>query len=378
MPDTLPLHNTVAEIRLDRLRHNARLLQRLAGDVPLMAVVKADAYGHGAARVVPVLQDEGIRHFAVATLPEAIALREKGLSDDLLIFAAPRPHHVSHYAQHDLSITISSEAIADCVIAAARQHGPLSVHLKVDTGMRRVGLPVDRAVDVARRLGAAPGVRLVGLWTHLATADTDATYAREQMARLRPVVDAVGDLFERVHVANSDGLLVLRDQLDIAPRGPALVRAGIALYGMAGDHATAEAAGLRPVLRFTSRVTQIREIPAGASVSYGRLWTSEHPTRIATVAAGYADGYSRLYTNRADVGIRGARFPVVGAVCMDMFMVDLGADPAGRSVEEGDEVVLVGEGGPSVYEAAAWAETITYEVCCRVGPRVPRHHTDVT
>lgn len=378
MSDTRLLSNTVAEVRLDHLRHNAVVLQRLAGDAPLMAVVKADAYGHGAARVAQALREEGVRHFAVATVPEGIALRQAGLSDQLLVFGAPLPHQLPAYARHRLDVTVSSRSLAEALCDFAQEDRPLSVHLKVDTGMRRVGVDAAEAIDVARRLDAAPHIRLRGLWTHFATAGTDAPFAAEQMQRFRPVVDAVGHLSEHVHVANSDALLFLRDALSMSPRGKGLVRAGIALYGMAGDEAAAKQAGLRPALRFTSRVTQVREIEAGTSVSYGRLWTADRPTRIATVGAGYADGYTRLYTNKAEVGIRGTRFPVIGAVCMDMFMVDLGAHPLGDDVVAGDEVVLVGEGGPSVYEAAAWADTITYEVCCRIGRRVPRRYRYIT
>lgn len=363
---------TVAEIDLARLRHNARVLQARAGGAELMGVVKADAYGHGAVSVVRALQAEGVRRFAVATVPEGIRLREAGVDDAILVFGAPLPETLPAYVACGLEVTVASEAAADAVAAAARTQGPLRAHLKVDTGMGRLGVPPADAARLVRRLKQAPGVTLAGLWTHFATSDDpDPSFAYEQLARFEAALAPLYDAAEYVHVANSAAVLRLPESHRAF--GRALVRAGIGLYGLTALPGLAEAEGLRPVMRLVSRVAHVKTVEAGATISYGRRWRAEAPTRIATVAAGYADGYPRLVSGRADVGLGGRRYPVAGTVCMDMFMVDLG-DPAGpgAGVEVGHEAVLFGEGGPSTMEVAGWAKTIPYEICCGVGGRVPR------
>lgn len=367
---------TVAEVHLGHLRHNARVLQRLAGGVPLMGVVKADAYGHGVHRIAPALYDAGLRHFAVATVPEALALHELGLDAAILIFGAPLPEYLPSYARHGFEVTVSSPAVAEAVLRTAREVGPLRVHLKVDTGMGRIGVTPDDAVALTRRLDGAPGITLAGLWTHFATTDeAEDAFAAEQLARFEPVWQAVGDRFEVVHTANSGSLLAQPELF--APFAPTRVRTGITLYGMGPARWLDATVDLRPVLRLTSRVVHLKTVDPGTPISYGRRWEAPRRTRIATVAAGYADGYPRLLSNRAEVGIRGARYPVAGTICMDMFMVDLGPpDGPGAAVELGDEVVLLGRGGPSVFEVAAWAETIPYEICCGLGRRVLRRYID--
>ena len=341
-----------------------------------MAVVKADAYGHGLARVVPVLHDAGVRHFAVASVPEAMELRALDLDASILIFAAPLPEFLPAYARHGFEVTVSSPAIAEAVLRTAREVGPLRVHLKVDTGMGRIGVAPEEAVALARRLEQAPGITLAGLWTHFATADEEGdAFAREQHRRFEPVWREVGDAFEYVHTANSSTLLAQPGLF--APFERTLIRTGITLYGLTAAAWLDGTVDLRPVMRLTSRVVHLKTVEPGTPISYGRLWHAPRRTRIATVAAGYEDGYHRLLSNRAEVGIRDARHPVVGAICMDMFMVDLGPpDGAGARVETGDEVVLFGPGGPSALEVARWAETIPYEICCGVSERVPRTYVD--
>ena len=362
---------TTAEIDLVHLRHNVRVLQNRAGTASLMGVVKANAYGHGAVRIVRVLQEEGVRYFAVATLPEAIQLREAGITAPVLVFGAPLPSYLPAYARHTLDLTVTSRTLAEAVADAARRHGPLRVHLEVDTGMGRLGMDPDEAPEIVRLLRTAPQVTLAGLWTHFATADElDDTFAMEQLARFRTVLASVGDVAEHVHTANSAALLTLPESCAFARP---LVRTGIALYGLGNRPVLMK--DLRPVMRLTSRVTHVKTVATGTSISYGRRWRAPYPTRIATVNAGYADGYPRLLSNRAEVGIGGRRYPVAGAVCMDMFMVDLGApDGPGGTVAVGDEVVLFGTGGPSALEVADWAETIPYEICSAVSSRVPRHY----
>ena len=359
-----------ATINLANLRRNARCLQEQAGPAELMGVVKADAYGHGVLPVTRALRQEGLRRFAVANLPEAIALREAGIDDPLLVFAAPLPEYLPAYAEYDLGVTVSSAGVAQTMIEQAL---PLRAHVKVDTGMSRLGLSPSDAAGVVNRLAAAPHVTVAGLWTHFASADEeDLSFTQRQLDCFQRVVDRAGAAAEHVHVANSAGLLALPDQVADFPAP--LIRTGLALYGLAPRPGMPRAEALRPVMQFTSRITHLKTIAAGTPVSYGRTWKADRPTRLATVGAGYADGYRRLLSNRAEVGIAGGRYPVVGNVCMDMFMVDLGPPGPAPDVEVGDEVVLWGRNGPSANEVAAWAETITYEVCTGIGPRVPRRY----
>lgn len=372
----------MAEINLAHVRHNARVLQAQAGPAPLMGVVKADAYGHGAVRVAQVLREEGVRHFGVATVPEGIALREAGIEEAVLVFAAPLPHHLPAYAAHRLDVTVSSSSVADAVVAASREHGPIRAQLKVDTGLGRIGVPPGEAADVARRLRAAPDVTLAGIWTHFATAEEEGdAFAAEQLARFRTSLAPLADLLREnpdvhLHAASSGPLRTLRDSYTTFE--PTLVRTGIGLYGLASEAAMVDAAGLRPVMRLLSHVTHLKTVEAGTTISYDRTWRASRPTRIATVGIGYADGYPRRLSNRGEVGLRGRRYGVAGLVCMDMLMVDLG-DPAGpgADVRVGDAVVLFGAGGPSAFEVAERVGTIPYEICCGVAARVPRRYTDV-
>lgn len=376
MPDRTALAYTRAIVDLGAIRANARLLREKAAPARLIAVVKADAYGHGAARVARTLEADGVDHFAVATLPEAIALREAGIAADLVVFGAPLPEFWSAFPKYRLAATIASRENAAAAIRAAREAGPLVVHLNVDTGMGRLGVLPGEAIEVARMLRGAPGVTLGGVWTHLATADEpdsldDAAFAREQHARFAPLAEALGERGVPVHIANSGGLLWYGTES--APMHPTFARVGLALYGYAASAALGEAAGLSPALRLVSRITHVKQVEAGTPISYGATWRAPRRTHIATVACGYADGVPRSLSSRGAFGavVRGeARMlPIAGRVCMDMTMLDAGP---GAPPAVGDEAVVLGAGGPSVYEVAEWAETIPYEICCRIGARVPR------
>lgn len=368
-----------AQVDLAALRHNARLLQRQAGEADLMAVVKADAYGHGAVPVARTLRDEGIRSFAVARPAEGIELREAGIDEPILVLGAPLPSQVAAYAAHDLDVTVPSPAVADAVIAEASASRPFRVHVKIDTGMGRIGLAPEEVPTVVRRLDGAPGVVLAGLWTHFATADEPGSALAElQMDRFETALAAVDATVERIHAANTGALFTLGARLSDLPAP--LVRSGIALYGLAATADLAERADLRPVMQLTATVTHVKTVPAGHSVSYGATWTASTPTRIATLGVGYGDGYPRLGSGRASVGIDGELRPLAGTICMDMCMVDLGAPESdlARRVNVGDTAVLFGPGGPSTYDVARWAETIPYEICCGISPRVPRQYVDAS
>ncbi len=361
-----------AEVSLGAIRHNVRWLRGRAGADAVMGVVKADAYGHGAVPVARVLIEEGVERLAVATVPEAIELREAGIDAPVLVFAAPLDESLPAYERYDLEAVVSSPDVAEAV----RQCGGLAVHVKVDTGMHRLGLAPEHAAETVRALQAAPGVTVAALWTHLATADAaDPGFALEQVRRFDGVLKDLGDdAPPLVHVGNGPSTVRLPR---LTPR-PALVRLGGVLYGLASDRAMLpDVARLRPAMRLVTRVVHVQTVAPGESVSYGRTWTAERPTRVATLAAGYADGVPRALSNRGEVGIGGRRWPIVGRVCMDMLMVSLGdPDGPGAEVQRGDEAVLFGPGGPSALDAAEAAGTITYELTCGLTARVPRLYID--
>ena len=343
-----------------------------------MAVVKADAYGHGAVRVARALREEEVQYFAVARVPEAIELREAGIEAPIHVFEAPLPGHLPAYARHHLGVTVSSEAVAEALIEAARHHGqpiPLRAHVKVETGMARIGEPPEVAARLARRLHRADGVEVASLWTHFAAADDpdERAFTERQFALLQKAADSAGPFAGRIHAANTPALLHFEESVHALD--PTFIRCGLALYGLTSfpdDLRETLGADLRPGMRLTSKVTHLKTIEAGATVSYGRTWTAPERTRLATIGCGYGDGYTRLLSGRAEVGLRGQRFPVVGSICMDLMMVNLGPPESAPPVEIGDEVVLFGEGGPTAPEVAAWSETIPYEVTTRVTARVPR------
>jgi alanine racemase len=374
-PDRTDSSPVTATVDLGAIRHNAQVLQDRADGAELMAIIKADAYGHGMLPVARALNAEGVRHFGVARLAEGIRLREDGHTARILVLGAPAPGQLPRYAEHDLDVTVPSPAVAAAVARHARPDAPLRAHVLVDTGMGRLGLSPNDAPAVLSQLGASAGVTLAGLWTHFATADEpDSSFAQTQLERFEAVVAQHAADVQHVHAANTGALLTLGKRThDVSP---SLVRSGIALYGLAATPELAAQLDLRPAMQLTARVTQLKTVAAGTPVSYGADWEAPRRTRIATLGIGYGDGYPRLCSGRASVRIGDCTRPVVGTICMDMCMVDLGPPdrPPATQVSRGDEAVLFGPSGPTVYEVARWSETIPYEICCKVSPRVPRHY----
>ncbi|MBX7213524.1 MAG: alanine racemase [Thermoflexales bacterium] len=360
---------TEARIDLGALRHNAAALAARAG-VPLMAVVKANGYGHGAVLAAKAALAGGARWLGVATAGEALQLRAAGLHAPTLVLGWCEADNAAALVEHDIACTIAEVGIAEGLAArAAAQGGRVAVHLKVDTGMNRLGVRPEDALDALQRLRALPGLRLEGLYTHFATADAaDERDTRAQLAAFNAVVAATAAAGLRptwVHASNSAATL----------RHPAarfdLVRCGIALYGIDPDVETPAPPELRPALSLVTRVTQVKTIPAGAAVSYGGRWRATRPSRIATLPIGYADGLRRVPAWR-EVLLRGRRAPIVGRICMDYCMVDVTELP---DAQTGDEVVLLGSQGNErirIEDVAGWLGTIPYEVACALGGRVPR------
>lgn len=343
-----------------------------------MAIVKADAYGHGVIPVARTLRDEGVRHFAVARPAEGVRLREAGFTERILVLGAPIREQLSVYTAHDLDVTISSPEVAAAACERGSASQPIRAHVKVDTGMGRIGVAPEDASAVIARLSDAPGVTLAGIWTHFATADQpQSAFAQTQLDRFEAVLDDL-DLPQpftgHVHTANTGALLTIgaRAHNFSAP----LVRTGIALYGLAASPDLHTRIDLRPAMTLRARVTHLKTVSPGTPISYGARWRASRRTRIATLGVGYGDGYPRLCSGRASVRIADEERPIVGTICMDMCMVDLGPpdqSPA-ADVEVGDEATLFGPSGPTLYDVADWAETIPYEICCGLSPRVPREY----
>jgi alanine racemase len=355
-----------AELDLDALRHNVRELRRLAAGVPILAPVKADAYGHGVQHVVPVLREEGVAAFGVANVIEGALLRSLGVTEPVLVFGDLLASRVAGYISSDLDATVGSP---EAVEAACAAREPLRVHVKVDTGMHRLGLPADQVAPAIERLEGAPHVSIVGLWTHLATADEpDRSFARHQLAVFDEIRASL-DRSVRVHIANSGAMV----QLPETVLGRDFVRPGGLLYGLPSSETILDKVDVRPVMRLVTRVIHRQLVEAGETVSYGRTWRAPAASLIATIAAGYGDGLPRQLSNRGSVTIRGRAYPIAGRICMDMLMVDLGPPHgSGQEIRVEDEVVIFGAGGPTVLDQANCADTISYSLCTGLTQRVPR------
>ena len=363
MDGSPPPSRTWAEVDLGAVRHNVRLLRRRAG-VPLMAVVKADAYGHGAVPVARAALEAGADSLAVVTVREGAELRAAGIAAPVLVFTDLPPHELLPARQLGLTVTAHSVESARRIAAVPG----LAAHLKVNTGMNRWGVGPTEVGEARKLLGGG----LAGVYTHFATADSDAQETRRQIERFDAVLadQPFGGL--TAHAANSAALLWHPEaRYD-------LVRPGVALYGLhpKGDEGDPAEEGLRPALALKSYVAAVRRLLPGEGVSYGLTYRAEEPTLAATVPVGYAEGYRRALSGRACALIRGVRRPLLGRVTMDACV--FGADDG---VEVGDEVVLLGEQDGervSAEELGRLAGTINYEITTGVNPRrVERSYTDV-
>lgn len=363
-----------AEVDLDAIRHNAAVLAARAAPARLCGVVKANGYGHGIEPVARAAVEGGASFLAVARVEEGAQLRDAGFREPILLLSEPLPGAMADVVGLDLVPTIYTleglDAAAKAVVRSGRSM-PLPVHIKVDTGMHRVGASVAGAVELAVTVRDLAELRFEGLWTHLAVADEPGhPFTADQTRRFRSVVSTLASMGLRpplLHVCNSAGVLTG------ATCDHHLARCGIALYGVAPSLALVGAADLRPALSLRSRVSYVKDVAAGEAVSYGLLYRCDGLTRIATVPVGYADGVPwRLGTTGGEVLVGGRRRPVAGRVTMDQLMVDCGSD---RSVQAGDEVVLLGTQGDQAIDAWDWASrvgTIAYEILCGIGPRVQK------
>jgi alanine racemase len=360
---------TWAEVDLGAVAHNVALLVERAAPAEVCAVVKADGYGHGAVPVATAALEAGAAWLAVALVEEAVDLREAGITAPILLLSEARPTEFADVAALDLRATVYSPV---GVAAAAATGAPLRLHIKVDTGMHRVGAAPDEVLGLARAVVEHPDLELEAVWTHCAVADEpERAFTAEQLDRFDAVLAelaAAGIDVPLTHAANSAGTIAH----PAARRS--LVRCGIAVYGIDPSPDLAGALPLRPALRLRSEVSFVKRVAAGEGVSYGLHHTFDRETTVATVPIGYADGVRRRRgLLHQEVLIGGQRRPIVGVVTMDQLMVDCGDDP----VAVGDEVVLLGRQGDETVQATDWADalgTVGYEITCAIGPRVPRHH----
>jgi alanine racemase len=371
----VPIRPTRAEIDLGALTRNLQTLQTAAPGVDVLAVVKADAYGHGAVPVSRALEAAGVRFLGVALVEEGLALRQAGLKSDILVLGgAYEGGWELMLAQGMIPVVFRPEHLSALDAAATARGTTARAHLKVDTGMGRLGvLPPDvpAFLEAARRCRR---LSLEGLCSHFANADlADAALTEQQIVRFRTALGqmrAAGFEPRWRHLSNSAGLLALPEARDGMEMNVA--RPGLALYGVQPAPWLRAPRVLEPVLSWKTSVVHLKTVPAGTPISYGSTWTAPRPSRIATLPVGYADGWSRLLSNRGAVLVRSRRAPIVGRVCMDLCMVDV-TDLTG--VEVGDEVVLIGRQGAEIQDAhqlAALQSTIAYDVLCAIGARVPR------
>ena len=363
-----------AEIDLDNLAHNISEVRRVTGNgATIMAVVKANAYGHGSIMAARTFLENGAERLAVATLTEAMELRGAGFDAPILVLGYTPSYQFGEVTEYHVTPTIYAYEQAEALSRAASSQGRVvKVHVKLDTGMGRLGfLPSEDSIDDIIRIGQLPHIEVEGIFTHFAVADQgEKDYTRDQFRRYMQVVDELerrGLDVPIKHVANSAAIIDLPEyDLD-------MVRPGTMLYGLyPSEEVDRSRVDLRPALTLKAEISNLKTVPKGTGISYGLTFTTGRRSRIGTLPVGYADGYGRALSNRAEVGISGSRAPVVGTVCMDQCMIDL---TEVEGAEIGDEVVLFGDGSdnaPHIDEVAGWLGTENTEVLCMVSRRVPR------
>jgi alanine racemase len=365
---------TWAEIDLAAIRQNIRSFKRHVGDsVQIFAVVKANAYGHGAVPVAQAALEAAANRLAVHRLTEGIELRQAGLTAPILVMGYTPPAGAQAMVQWDLTPSCITSEFAQALSAQAAANGKIMpLHVKVDTGMSRYGLFPAEVIPFLTAVSLFPGIKIEGLFTHFATADSsDQTWVLQQIATFDQVIAAISSIgmdIPIIHAANSATTMKLPQAHYNA------VRPGISMYGMNPSSDWEPVFELHPALTLKSTVSRVRELPEGAGVSYGRTFVTSRPTMAALVPVGYGDGYHRILTNKGVVLVRGQRAPIMGRVCMDQFVVDVTSIPG---VQQDDEVVLVGRQGQeriSAEEVGRLAGSINYEVTTGLLPRVVRKY----
>jgi len=369
---------TTAEINLSALEHNLSLIRQTVGNgVKLMCVVKAHAYGHGIKEVSRKLISLGVDYLGVATVDEAVILKKYlGKDAPAVVLGSVFKEEADEIARWGITQTVADRDIALALSSSAKRHKKtLKVHVKVDTGMGRIGVWHTDAVDFIKWMKDLEGIQIEGIWTHLSSADEDEAFTNEQIYIFRQLINDLKNIGIDIplrHVANSMAVIGFPDA------SLNLVRPGLILYGLYPKDNLKEKFQFKPVMTIKTKIVFLKDVPAGRAISYGRKFITKKATKIATLPIGYGDGYPRVLFNKAHVLIRGERAPVVGTVCMDQIMVDVGHI---KNVKVGDEAVLLGEQAKeriSAEELAGLSGTIPYEIVCSIAPRVPRVYIEET
>lgn len=354
---------TYAEIDLSAIRHNVAAFKDLIEPSVVCTVVKADGYGHGDVPVANAAMEAGATHLAVALVEEGVRLREAGIDAPVILLSEPAPEAMREIVRWELEPTVYSPTFVEALEQAGAN---LPVHVKVNTGMHRVGATPVQAVQLVERIAASPTLRFASLWTHFAVADEDPEFTRGQIEQFDAVARRLSP--PMVHLANTAGAVLHPE----ARRD--LSRIGLGTYGLHPCPDTRELIDLRPAMRVITHVTHVQRLGAGERPSYGRVRELQRATTVVTAPIGYADGFSRLLTESGSVLIGGKRFPLAGNVTMDQIVIDAGDEDIGV----GEEVVLLGAQGGEEVTAEEWAGnlgTISYEVVCSIGPRVSRRYS---
>lgn len=368
------LRPTRVEVDLKILAENFKRIKAHAGSAMIMPVLKANAYGHGLVRVARLMQDLNADYLGVAVLEEGILLRRQGITTPILVLGGIWGNQIPHFIKYDLSITASSVGKLNQIEEVAQQMNKRArVHLKIDTGMERIGVHYYNAEKLLEASLNCKHVDIVGIYSHFASSDSnDLTFAKIQLERFLETVsfyDKHSVPSPIKHIANSGAILQMPEAiLD-------LVRPGIMLYGVYPSQEVKHTIGVNPALSWKSLVVYFKIIKEGSTVSYGMKWQAPRDVRAVTVPLGYGDGYMRSMSHKAEVLIRGKRYPVVGVISMDQIVVNIEND----SAYNGDEVILIGRDGNSaitVEELAEWAGTIPYEILTNINTRVPRVYLD--
>lgn len=360
---------TYAEINIDAIRHNLKvILSRCDPEIHIVGIVKADAYGHGAVMIAQELTKLGVQYLGVSNLDEGIELRTSGITAPIILLGPAEPHEFSKLMEFNIYPTIISFAYAKEIAEAYRYRGIFpKVHIEVDTGMGRLGIPFDKALIEIEQISNIHGIIIDGVFSHFPSADVDIEFSNFQIERFKTLVEEIKKLDIKVrhfHIANSAAVF----NLEASCKSPfTMIRPGLAIYG----YSSKPNPELQNSMTLKTKIMAIREMKKGETVSYLRTYEiKEEKEYIGVLPIGYADGVPTLYSNKGYVTVRGRRFPVVGRVCMDYTMISFGKSLL--DIEVGDEVIIFGNGGVSVEEFGRICSLIPYEVTCGVSKRVPR------
>ena len=369
---------TWAEVDLDAVAHNIREIRKITNkEAQIMAVVKADAYGHGFLETTKTLLDNGADRLAVAVLQEGKQLRKSGVDVPILILGASAPEDAEDLIEFGITPTVFDYEFAKALSDTAKKRGTVTkVHIKLDTGMTRIGFVINdedntEIINTIIKISKLPYLEIEGIFSHFSTSDEyDSAYTLMQFDRFMGVVNALEEKGLKIpirHICNSAGIMMYPQMhLD-------MVRPGVILYGMyPSNEVDKSRLNLIPAMTIKSTLTLVKEVEAGRGVSYGKEYITDKTTKIATVPIGYADGYLRKIAKKGKMLVNGAEVPIIGRICMDQCMIDV---TNVHNIDKGDEVIVFGKDKITIDDLAEWLETINYEIACIVGKRIPRIYT---